>query len=69
MAERHASSKPAARTLEAGDRDLGRFGDLWVGANAGCSERFPAGWWLLPALVLGLASWVGIFWLLIGWLS
>jgi len=24
-------------------------------------EPWPAGWWILPALPLGIAGWVGIF--------
>ena len=26
------------------------------------SYRLPAGWWLLPAMLLGLAGWVALFW-------
>ncbi|HZQ12461.1 MAG TPA: hypothetical protein VFB31_06595 [Pseudolabrys sp.] len=28
--------------------------------------RFMPGWWILPGLTLGTASWIGLFWLYFG---
>lgn len=30
-------------------------------SDYGRDPRFPRGWWLLPAAVLGVLAWVGIF--------
>ena len=30
------------------------------------AELLPSGWWLVPALPLGIAGWAGIGWLLFG---
>ncbi|MCA0043060.1 hypothetical protein LA304_06110 [Celeribacter sp. ASW11-22] len=28
-------------------------------------ENLPSGWWLLPAVILGICFWVAVFWFLI----
>lgn len=33
------------------------------------SDRFPSGWFILPAVVLGSAIWIMLIWMVVGWFS